>query len=420
MNDDELEKQARLWLVESTIDKTKSEALQETLTQAQPKASRRHLGKLGGLALIALALPVGVVVSSLARPPLGRIERLQSAYIQTHANTAVTFGLLQDGSVVAQSSDPTEFWSAQSVSPVNLIPPESVFPKKRFKIESFGIHKIISDDTLLGSISLREGIPGRVGTAYWGVLWQKGKWTALPPLSGFPTADASTYSPDGPLGVSTQYLSVPYTPAGTSPTPSSPKTARTTLWRDGKPEELPWTDLMPLTFRDRNGKGDVLVGEQSQCRVLSGTRVLPVALPLLDSSGKVDRDAIPKRIGKDSMLVGTMVKGDSPVGALWDSPTTPPHPLWETLSPYGYTCSYCEDIDDEGKVIGMMTHKITGESVPFVWKAGRYLDINTLLPKNSGWHLTSADRISGRFVIGQGTYQGKPALYRLTLPPGFP
>lgn len=405
MTDTELEHQARLWHVESTLDAEKTQHLQEALTLALPRARARRVGRQSALVLVAIGLPVSgitaVLVGGLVSRQPAQLELLLVLSASVPAQSAM-LSLAQDGTVLGKIENQVKLWRPNHVQPELLIPPASVFPPTRFRPESFFSHEVIADGTLIGNISLHNG-------ATWGVLYRQGQWLALPPLAGYASASCSNYSAQGPWGHSAKELVPPSKQAHVQPT----------LWRTGKPE--PSSESLsprcPLLVLDENAQGEQLVDGY---KVLSDNNATTVALPSYRQGGKLQPSTTPLRIGKDRMLVGRMLKDDVPVGAIWLSPSTPPRPLWESASPLGHTCSSCEDIDDDGKVVGLMTSKLTGEPTPYLWKAGRYLDLQTLVPRRSGWKLLSASRVNGRFVIGEGTYQGKPARYRLTLPPGVP
>ncbi|MBB6050010.1 hypothetical protein [Armatimonas rosea] len=400
MTDTELEHQARLWHVESTLDAEKTQRLQEALTQALPRARARRVGRLGALVLVAVGLPVSGITAVLGgglvpRQP-AQLEPLLLLNPSVPAQSAM-LSLAQDGTVLGKIENQMKLWRPSHTQPEPLVPPVSVFPPTRFRLKPFSPSGVIADDALVGTISLHNGVT-------WGVLYRHGQWLALPPLPGYASASCSTYSTQGPWGYSEKER-VP---------PSKQAQVQPTLWRNGKPEpssESLSPPRSPLSVLDENAQGEQLVDGSPGYQVLSGNTTTAVALP---------SSATPLRIGKGRMLVGRMLKDDVPVGAIWLSPSTPPQTLWESASPLGHTCSSCEDIDDDGKVVGLMTSKLTGESTPYLWKAGRYLDLQTLVPRRSGWKLLSASRVNGRFVIGEGTYQGKPAHYRLTLPPGVP
>lgn len=78
-----------------------------------------------------------------------------------------------------------------------------------------------------------------------------------------------------------------------------------------------------------------------------------------------------------------------------------------------YSTAYA--INDLGQVVGETE---TGQFVQraFLWQDGTMIDLNTLLPANSGWQLNSAQFINnaGR-IVGQGTLNDKPQCFILDL-----
>ena len=50
-----------------------------------------------------------------------------------------------------------------------------------------------------------------------------------------------------------------------------------------------------------------------------------------------------------------------------------------------------------------------------LWKNNKLIDLNSLLPPNSGWLLTQANGINNRGqFVGGGIYRGKPHAFLLT------
>ena len=88
-----------------------------------------------------------------------------------------------------------------------------------------------------------------------------------------------------------------------------------------------------------------------------------------------------------------------------------------------------EAINDQGVVVGRSGSAASGTAVE--WVGGKVLDLNTLLPANSGWVLQNAFGInSSGQILGSGTLSGQPAYFVLgggaslsvtvtpTVPPG--
>ncbi len=100
------------------------------------------------------------------------------------------------------------------------------------------------------------------------------------------------------------------------------------------------------------------------------------------------------------------------------------HPvLWQGSRPRdlgrlrGDTGSLAAALNDAGQVVGESSHiaRVSLSSRAFLWKSGRMLDLNVLIPLHSGWQLASATGINGRGqIVGRGTNNGKPHGFLLT------
>lgn len=71
------------------------------------------------------------------------------------------------------------------------------------------------------------------------------------------------------------------------------------------------------------------------------------------------------------------------------------------------------DLNNFGDVVGETDHA-SGAVVPFLWRNGSMIDLNTLLPPNSGWRLATARYINDAgHVVGFGLHNGEFAWYLL-------
>jgi probable HAF family extracellular repeat protein len=72
-------------------------------------------------------------------------------------------------------------------------------------------------------------------------------------------------------------------------------------------------------------------------------------------------------------------------------------------------------INDNGDVVGY-TQGSNSQSDPYLYTQGKMIDLNSLLPANSGWTLTNATAINNHDqIVGVGTYQGHQEAYLLTI-----
>lgn len=80
------------------------------------------------------------------------------------------------------------------------------------------------------------------------------------------------------------------------------------------------------------------------------------------------------------------------------------------LGTLGGTESMARDINSYGHVVGLSyTNGISGPQHAFLYVGGQMIDLNNLLPRNSGWELTGATGINDKGqVSGYGTYYMPP------------
>jgi len=92
----------------------------------------------------------------------------------------------------------------------------------------------------------------------------------------------------------------------------------------------------------------------------------------------------------------------------------------------GDTSSAALGINDFGAIVGISAQAPTDFFEPpseefncpchaALWTNGQVVDLNTLIPANSGWQLTIAIAINDRGqIIGQGTFNNNPRSFLLT------
>jgi probable HAF family extracellular repeat protein len=85
------------------------------------------------------------------------------------------------------------------------------------------------------------------------------------------------------------------------------------------------------------------------------------------------------------------------------------------LGTLGGTYSAGNDLNNLGHVVGEAENASTNV-VPFLWRNGTMVDVNSLLPTNSGWLLFTAEFINDNGqIVGAGLHNGEFAYYVLTL-----
>ncbi len=77
-------------------------------------------------------------------------------------------------------------------------------------------------------------------------------------------------------------------------------------------------------------------------------------------------------------------------------------------------------VNDRGQVVGTSAAPVSGFESAFLWQDGKLINLNKVLPPNSGWTLTEAMGITDSgYITGYGTHTGHRHAYLLQLPAGF-
>ncbi|WP_395094982.1 hypothetical protein [Armatimonas sp.] len=405
MTENELDQQARLWHVESTLKPHKAAPLEARLQAALPAARTRRCWQVTGAVVALASLPLGrVAVTVLSDYRLAKSIKIEPLEIFPGERIVNTLSLGPDGTVAGATQ---EIQGIRKAKHSTLWKPGQSRPKR---IGLAVVRGILSNGTVVGSVFDKK-------SGYSSALWEGDNIRLLQPLAGYVSTSADFVLSDGIIGHS-RMAQLPG---------KSPKEVGT-LWHGSKLEPLerdfvfsPQDSPHPI---DANAQSEFLITSnpyktKHYC-IYSGNKRIPVLREERDQNKNLMWEADPKFLGKNGMIFGIMSRGGVTQVAFWTSPSASPRPLWEKSFSFGPMPTACTDADDEGKVVGVMTNPITETTSLFLWKAGRYFDLQRLLPPISGWHLTSVLRVEGRFILGQGTYQRRPSHYRLTLPPGFP
>ncbi len=74
----------------------------------------------------------------------------------------------------------------------------------------------------------------------------------------------------------------------------------------------------------------------------------------------------------------------------------------------GRTKSYADGINDSGQVVGFCMNSTGGPGGAFLYDGRQMIDLNGLLPANSGWRLAGASAINNQGqIVGWGSYNGR-------------
>ncbi len=108
-----------------------------------------------------------------------------------------------------------------------------------------------------------------------------------------------------------------------------------------------------------------------------------------------------------------IIDGMTPV--LWTSVTAAPQIL---PVPVGYSAAYryVTSINDSGVVVGFLGGP-SAPAVPYIWKDGKAVNINTLIPTGTGVTLTSGTLINdANVVVAKGNKVGSASAYYVLVP----
>ena len=430
MTEEELERQARLWHVESNLTDEKVQAVSTQLKAALPAARTRRRWQLAGTALAVIGLPLSSMMALLLNAnSLVRNAKVEPLLVEPGGELAAASGhpyLLSDGTVIANTPSFAQRWQPSHSLSEKILLPESIAPRSHFPKPALSEIQVMANGEVLGHVSC-ETLRHKDSSAQvsYSVWFHNGRWNILPPLTGYQGSSAQLVTKKGVFGRSLKYGVVKKDGSGNGLGNMMANHGmitlvkdQLTLWRDGKPEPcLAWPreeqEGLVTTVNPKTNTGNVH-------SVRLGNKIIALLLAEKNNDGEVLWEAEPKKMNKNGLLIGTISHNSEGMGAIWSSPSAKPRPLWEKPPIFGKVCLSCEDIDDEGKVVGVMVDQITDKLSSFVWKDGRYLDLQTLVPRGAGWQLERGVRVIGRFVLVQGSDHGQARYFRVTLPKNYP
>jgi probable HAF family extracellular repeat protein len=131
------------------------------------------------------------------------------------------------------------------------------------------------------------------------------------------------------------------------------------------------------------------------------------AMKDLGGLGKGESHA--KDVNDTGQVVGWSHVGSRPRAFLYTGGAMQP------LGTLGGTESIANGINDAGQIVGLSLVK--GTSIPhaFLWEKGAMVDLNSLIPADSGWLLRDAQRIAdGGQIVGYGVLKNRVRPFLLT------
>jgi probable HAF family extracellular repeat protein len=179
-----------------------------------------------------------------------------------------------------------------------------------------------------------------------------------------------------------------------------------TLWKNGTPTTLP-VPKKHLGFAQMGNVHGAIIGEIFDGKKLSGVVWQGGKMQTLQ---RLNSEWVqPQAINTRGEIAGYALQGKAYHVFYWSSALAKPI----DLSP-NTDSAFAFDMNDNGQIVGYVGSK---NPVATLWQNGKATDLNTTLPKNSGWVLWIAKTISadGKVIAGLGEYRGKLLAYRLRL-----
>lgn len=187
------------------------------------------------------------------------------------------------------------------------------------------------------------------------------------------------------------------------------------IWKDGITTPLNELDSNSGVNQalDINNRGQIVGYSLTMKRTLKTHAVLW-------QNGKLK--VLSKLPGSNNSIALGINKHGQAVGWSDDSSGMRQAVLWENrqiknLGTFDGNATKATNINVRGTVVGYSYTTEFGETPQhaFVWKNDKMIDLNKLLPKNSGWELSTARAINNRGqIVGEGKFNGQQRAYLLT------
>jgi len=228
-------------------------------------------------------------------------------------------------------------------------------------------------------------------------LWENNVWTYLGTLPG-PGLD---YSVASDINDNSQIIGYSYTLGPGSST-------RAWIWQDNVMTDLGDLGGAKSSANSINEQGQVIGYSQ----VYHPEDYVTHAF-LWENGNMIDLGVLPgevKSAASDINENGQIVGSSSHQQETYPFLTIQRPCLWENGQiidlglPPGYVRGVATGINNQGQIVGWMATTLSGGSDhAFVWQNGAWIDLNYLIPPNSGWELHSASDINDNGqIIGSG------------------
>lgn len=265
---------------------------------------------------------------------------------------------------------------------------------------------LLSGDTCGGALGVNDSglVVGwsstSVSTGSQAVLWTNGTPTALTPPSMFSGTEATAINNEGVV-VGRQNIS-DFNNTG----------SYAFLWQNGVFTRLPILTLQAAGGNPIYSSTALAINDNGQIVGWAAENTLPRAT--LWQNGTVTDLGLwtAMAINNHGIIVGA---GNGSANE-WQNGTLTTLPNLPS-----YSFGRANSINDAGIIAGTCTDngKSTDYESAVIWENGAVIDLNSLLPQNSPWHLQETASINNQnMIVGEGLYNGVEAAFEMTLGSG--